>query len=142
MKLQALAAALLIGISASAQTPTYRLTGAEKADSDAVNLLRERVGVSPKGTVEIVIGEAGDKAVKKFASRIPEAAEGFYLSIGPKKVVIAGRDGAGTFYGVQEFLKNPAAATDTAMGSRHWPAWSNRRILRQSMELRGPQESV
>ncbi len=115
MKLQALAAALLIGISASAQTPTYRLTGAEKADSDAVNLLRERVGVSPKGTVEIVIGEAGDKAVKKFASRIPEAAEGFYLSIGPKKVVIAGRDGAGTFYGVQEFLKNPAAATDTAM---------------------------
>jgi len=114
MKFKASALALLICIGASAQTVTYKLTGAEKADADAVSLLRERLAVSPKGSVEIVVGEVGDKAVKKFAGKVPAKAEGFYLSVGPKKVVIAGRDEAGTFYGVQEFLKNPTAPVETA----------------------------
>lgn len=115
MKLLTSVLAIALAASASAQTPVYKLVGDKTADADAVRLLQSSVTVDPKAPVEIIIGEAGDKAVKKYAEQIPAGAEGFYLSIGPKKVVIAGRDEAGTFYGVQEFLKNPTAAVDTAI---------------------------
>lgn len=114
MKLYAIALGLAVAASAAAQNPTYKLTGAKTADGDAVKLLEQSLTLAPKGDVEIIIGEAGDKAVKKYVSLIPRDAEGFYLNVGPKKVVIAGRDGSGTFYGVQEFLKNPLAPVDTA----------------------------
>ncbi len=107
--------AIALAASASAQTPTYKLVGDKTADQDAVRLLNKSINVDSKAPVEIIIGEAGDKAVKKYESQIPTGAEGFYLSVGPKKVVIAGRDNAGTFYGVQEFLKNPTAVVDTAI---------------------------
>lgn len=115
MKLQAIALALTIAAGASAQQTSYKFVGDKTADTDAVNLLRESLTIGPKAPVEIIIGEAGDKAVKKYAAKIPQTAEGFYLSVTPKKVVIAGRDEAGTFYGAQQFLKNPSALTDTAM---------------------------
>lgn len=115
MKVLALSIALVMAAGAAAQNPSYKLSGAEKADNDAVELLRSYLQINPKGNVEIIIGEAGDKAVKKYANLIPDAKDGFYLSVGPKKVVIAGRDEAGTFYGVQQFLKNPAQQVDTAM---------------------------
>lgn len=108
--------ALLGAVAAQAQTVTYKLCGADKADADAVALLKESLPISDKGSVEIIIGEAGDKAVKKFVKQIPAGAEGFYLSTSPKKVVIAGRDEAGTFYGVQEFLQmaDKQAVSETA----------------------------
>ncbi|MCM1310080.1 MAG: beta-N-acetylglucosaminidase domain-containing protein [Bacteroides sp.] len=114
MKFLAAAISLAVALSASAQSLTYKLSGAEKADADAVALLQSNLPISKKGSVEIIIGEAGDKAVKHYADRIPQAAEGYYLSVGPKKVIIAGRDNVGTFYGVQQFLKNPAQPIDTA----------------------------
>lgn len=117
-KSQALVAALALfgSLAMQAQTLTYKLRGADKADADAVALLREALPISSKGNVEIIIGEAGDKAVKKYASQIPAGKEGFYLSTSPKKVVIAGRDEAGTFYGVQEFLQmaDKQAVSETA----------------------------
>ena len=107
LKSKALVAAMVLvgSVVAHAQTVTYKLSGADKADADAVALLQESLPISKKGTVEIIIGEAGDKAVKKYVKSIPAAAEGFYLSTSPKRVVIAGRDEAGTFYGVQQFLQ-------------------------------------
>lgn len=115
MKPSAIALLLAVAATAAAQSPTHKLTGAKTADADAVKLLEQSLNIGPKGAVEIIIGEAGDKAVKKYARQIPAAPEGFYLSIAPKRVVIAGSDEAGTFYGVQEFLKNPTALTDTAI---------------------------
>lgn len=114
MKLHAIALGLLVAASVSAQT-TYKLSGERTADADAVNLLRQSLPIDKKGSIELIVGEVGDKAVKKYAARVPAQAEGYYLSVEPKRVVIAGRDGAGTFYGVQRFLKNPAQRTDTAI---------------------------
>ncbi len=125
MKFKASVLALTAVACVSAQTPIYKIQGAKTADADAVELLCSHLDVAPKGDVEIIVGEAGDKAVRKYASRIPSEAEGFYLSVGPKKVVIAGRDGAGTYYGVREFLKNPAQQVDTAMA----PAISLRGVI-------------
>ncbi len=113
-KLLALAPIAALGIVAAAQAPTYKLKGAETADADAVALLGKHLQIAPEGSVEIIIGEAGDKAVKRYGKKIPSGAESFYLSVEPKKVVIAGRDEAGTFYGVQEFLKNPQQTGEKA----------------------------
>lgn len=89
-------------------TPVY-IEGADKADADAVALLCEKLDgcltPSPQGAVRLLIGEVGDKAVKAYRKQVPAHAEGYLLSVEPDRVVIAGRDGAGTYYGVQTFLK-------------------------------------
>lgn len=90
----------------------YKLTGGEAADPDAVSALLGALKTDGKPTVEIIIGERGDSAVAPYADKIPEAAEGYYLSIAaPNKVVIAGADPTGTFYGVQTFLQLASGAT-------------------------------
>jgi len=81
---------------------SYTITGEADADADAVNLFKKKFGTT-NGTVELVIGERGDAAVAAYESLIPAKAEGYYLEVTAGKVVIAGNDGAGTYYGVQTF---------------------------------------
>ena len=78
---------------------SYTITGEADADIDAINLFKTKFGTTD-GTVELVIGERGDAAVAAYESLIPEKAEGYYLEVTPNKVVIAGNDGSGTYYGV------------------------------------------
>lgn len=50
---------------------------------------------------KVIVGTMGDKAVKKFKKFIPQHAEGYYLNIDKDRIVIAGYDTNGTFYGEQ-----------------------------------------
>ena len=94
------------GSAFCARKAVYKLTGADEADPDAVNALRANLKTDGTPTVEIIIGERGDDAVKNVAEKIPEVAEGYYLNIvSPNRVIIAGADEVGTFYGVQTFLR-------------------------------------
>ena len=81
---------------------TYTITGAGTADTDAVNLFNRSFSTG-NGTVEVIIGERSDEAVAEYADLIPQKSEGYYLAIEGNKVVIAGNDGSGTFYGVQTY---------------------------------------
>lgn len=98
------------------------IEGADKADTDAVALLCEqldgRLTPSPKRAVHLIIGEVGDKAVRPYRKQIPAQREGYYLSIEPDRVVIAGRDESGTYYGVQTFLR----------------AWKQQQVMQCSIE--------
>lgn len=91
------------GAKAFNNTTSYKLAAAD-ADADAVALVNEKLGVGASG-VELVMGEVGDAAVAAYESLVPANAEGYYLKVEPGKVVIAGRDGSGTYYGVQTFLQ-------------------------------------
>lgn len=82
----------------------YTLNGAESADADAVNLFKKKFATAG-GTVDVIIGERGDEAVAAYESLIPQKAEGYYLEVKEGKVVIAGNDGSGTYYGVQTFIQ-------------------------------------
>ncbi|MCM1109900.1 MAG: beta-N-acetylglucosaminidase domain-containing protein [Clostridium sp.] len=106
-----------------------RLSGASDADRDAVAALR-RV-IPDGGKYRITIGERGDKAVKAFASKIPDKAEGYYLSVTPKEIVIAGNDPKGTFYGVQTLLQLIAGSKGelTEVEITDWPGSSNRGVV-------------
>lgn len=82
---------------------TYTIVGEADADVDAVVLFKKKFTLN--GNVELVIGERGDAAVKAYENNIPQKAEGYYLDIKGNRVVIAGNDGSGTFYGVQSFIQ-------------------------------------
>lgn len=56
----------------------------------------------------LTIGERGDRAVRSVANKIPKKAEGYYLRIKDKEIVIAGNDERGTLYGlhtIQQILQ-------------------------------------
>ena len=89
---------------AFSNTATYTFIGEETADDDAVALFKEKFNTE-NGTVQVIIGEKGDEAVAEYESLIPNKAEGYYLAVSNDKVVIAGNDASGTFYGVQTFIQ-------------------------------------
>ena len=81
---------------------SYTITSEADADADAINLFKKNFSTTD-GSVELIIGERGDAAVAAYESLIPAKAEGYYLEVSANKVVIAGNDGSGTYYGVQTF---------------------------------------
>ena len=84
-------------------TVTFKIKGIKTADKDAIALLTKHLKTGKE--IKMTIGEKGDKAVKKYAALIPDKREGYYLSITPEEVIIAGNDESGTYYGVQTFLQ-------------------------------------
>lgn len=108
---------------------TYRLTGSADADADAVNALGRKLTVADAGTVEIVIGEAGDDAVASVSNLIPEYPQGYYLKVEPGKVTIAGRDALGTYYGVQSYLQLAAKAEVPSVEVKDWPRTEVRGVI-------------
>ena len=87
----------------------FNIVGVETADADALNALTAKYDATG-GSIELIIGERGDDAVAAYADQIPSKAEGYFLQVTPERVVIAGNDGNGTFYGVQSFLQVAAQA--------------------------------
>lgn len=80
--------------------------GATLRGSAAEQLL---AGLFPDAAVtadfSVCIGMKGDKSVRKYAARIPKQAEGYYLKIDKKGIVVAGADRRGVFYGVQTLVQ-------------------------------------
>lgn len=97
-------------VAFSTSGATYRLVGADAADADAVRILTENLNITDDGDIEIAIGVKGADAVSAVDSKVPSVAEGYYLSVAPGKVIIAGVDAAGQFYGAQSFLQLAAGA--------------------------------
>ena len=83
---------------------TFTLINRDNADADAVAIFEKKFNIANDG-FEVVIGERGDEAIAEYESLIPEKAEGYYLAVSNDKVIIAGNDDSGTFYGVQTFIQ-------------------------------------
>ena len=84
-------------------TGVYQWNGMNEANPYATEVLKSLLGTgeSTNGGLKIHIGERGDKAVSKYKKFIPAQAEGYFLRISPKEIVLAGYDERGTFYAVQ-----------------------------------------
>lgn len=107
---------------------TYRLTGAEQADAAAVKALQV-LNPTADGAIEVVVGERGDDVVAPWNDKIPTKSEGYYLSVAPGKVVIAGADEAGTFYGVQTFLSMAGQCCVPQVAIADSPAIARRGVI-------------
>lgn len=55
----------------------------------------------PKADFHLTIGVSGDKNISKYRKLIPNRKEAYYLAVGPKGAVVAGRDERGLYYGLQ-----------------------------------------
>lgn len=86
------------------KSQSVKIIGGKEADQDALNLIKENFTESKKG-LKLIIGERGDRSVKKYSEYIPGKNEGYYLRISNDAIVVAGNDEAGTFYGVQTLLQ-------------------------------------
>ena len=86
-------------------TGNYQLNGMNEANPYASKALKTLLGTgeSVKGGIKVYIGERGDKAVSKYKKFIPAQAEGYFVRISPKEIVLAGYDERGTYYAVQTF---------------------------------------
>ena len=109
-------------------TVAYALVGATDADADAVALVNKYL-TTANGTIQLIIGDRGDAAVAEYDSLIPTKAEGYYLSVASDKVVIAGNDAAGTYYGVQTYLQLASQPEVKAVTITDWPAISDRGLV-------------
>ena len=96
--------------------------GADLADADAVRALNALLAQTTFDTdLHIYIGERGAEAVAAYAAQIPEKAEGYYLSVQPGTIVIAGNDGRGTFYAVQSLKQILAQPEVQSVTIQDWP---------------------
>ncbi len=116
------------GGEAFPNTTAFTLTGTDEADTDAVSLLQNKL-TTTGGTVALVIGESGDASVAAYEDKIPAKAEGYYLSVTPTQVVIAGRDGSGTYYGAQTLLQVMSQPNVMQCEVQDWPSVALRGVI-------------
>ncbi|MGP1623595.1 beta-N-acetylglucosaminidase [Bacteroides heparinolyticus] len=81
----------------------YRLWASDSLyGGSALSLLRRLMpGEALKASFRIFVGVKGDKAVREYRNRIPQKPEGYFLKIAKDRMVIAGADERGVYYGVQ-----------------------------------------
>ncbi len=116
------------GEKAFDNTTSFYLTGADAADQDAVALLNAKLTIGTTG-VEIVLGEKDDVVVAAYAAEIPQRSEAYFLKVEEGKVVIAGYDGAGTYYGVQSFLQILKSQEVMSVTIKDFPSVAERGII-------------
>ena len=107
---------------------SYTLVGDADADADAVALLAKHF-TTTGGAVTLTIGERGDAAVAEYESLIPAKSEGYYLSVAGDKVVIAGNDEIGTYYGVQTYLQVAAQPEVYGVTISDYPSVGDRGLV-------------
>ena len=113
---------------AFANSAGYVINGEESADVDAVALLKKNFNTGNDG-VALVIGERGDAAVAEYEELIPQKPEGYYLLVAADKVVIAGNDGSGTYYGVQTFIQLASQPEVMEVAVTDYPSVSERGLV-------------
>ena len=81
----------------------YRLHAGSSVDGQpALSLLNALLpGETSKADFHIYIGTTADKEMKKYRNRIPEKADGYFLKIEKDRIIIAGADKRGAYYGLQ-----------------------------------------
>lgn len=85
----------------------WAITADAGRHQDVVRLLQQAEGAKAggaKATFKLTIGVKGDKAVKKYAKKIPVKAEGYYLEVTPKGAVLAAADEVGLFWAAQTWM--------------------------------------
>ena len=85
----------------------WAITADAGRHQDVVRLLQQAEGAKAggaKATFKLTIGVKGDKAVKKYAKKIPAKAEGYYLEVTPKGAVLAAADEVGLFWAAQTWM--------------------------------------
>lgn len=103
---------------------TYQLLGSEEANVHAVKSLKGLLKGQPqsKSRFSVYLGEKGDKAVRKFANRVPNYPEGYYLLVDENQIVAVGNDERGTYYALQTLTQLLQADSLPQIEIKDYPA--------------------
>ena len=74
-----------------------------------------------KADFKVTLGVRGEGKVSKYKKNIPAKAEGYFMKVTEKEVIIAGNDEKGLFYGVQTLLGMMAEGKLEACTITDWP---------------------
>lgn len=103
------------------QAWTLKVDAARQQSIALTALQQLPVKADAKVPFTLTMGVKGDKSVKKFAKQIPSHAEGYYMEITNKGIVIAGADEMGLYYGVQTLLGMAAEGKLECCAVKDWP---------------------
>lgn len=81
----------------------YRLYAGRSVNGQpALSLLNTLLpGETSEADFQIYVGTKTDKEIKQYRKRIPEKADGYFLKIDKNRIVVAGADRRGAYYGLQ-----------------------------------------
>ncbi len=105
----------------------YRITGTPSATVQT--LLDKNFEKGADAAVEIIVGKAGDEAIEQWIDKIPDQPEGYYLNVTPDKIIVAGRDDSGTYYGIQSLLQVVSQPEVMSVTVTDWPMTSVRGVI-------------
>lgn len=94
---------------------------ASRRTSLAAKLLAQGATVDAKARFKVTMGVCGDKTVKRFADRIPDHGEGYYLKVTADGAVIAANDEQGLHYGARTLLASMAKGKVETGEVSDWP---------------------
>ena len=86
-------------------------------------------GGSVAATTRIVAGVRGDKTLRRWEKKIPRQAEGYYLSVTPEAIVVAGADSAGLFYARQTLSQLREGDSVARAEVTDWPVMPERGVI-------------
>lgn len=106
-------------------------------------IVADKAGKARK--IELFVGSRNHPSVKRYASKIPHKKEGYYLLVDEKKIVVAGYDERGTYYGLRtleqllalpelplgEIIDYPDLADRGVVEGFYGTPWSHEKRLRQ-----------
>lgn len=95
----------------------------QRQNSYAIAALAE-IGVekvAKSSNFRITLGVVGDRSVSKFRKLVPQHEEGYYMAVGPKGIVVVGRDERGLYYGVQTLRDMMAKGQLETCTIQDWP---------------------
>ena len=122
---------LQYGEGTLALTAMPEISGDVEALGLAVDCLRSFLPdtVASGKAVRLIVGKQGDKAVRKYAKRIPPHAEGYYLKVEGEQIVIAGKDERGVLYGVRTLGQLLRDGRLPAVEITDWPEIAYRGVV-------------
>ena len=109
-----------------------KIVGEKTADPAALDDLQTffKWYDSGKRQTVYVIGKRGEKSVRAYEDKIPQVAGGYYIKIEPRRVVIAGHDAAGEYYGARGFMALMEEQGVLHCGEiRDWPSMPERGVI-------------
>lgn len=95
----------------------------QRQNSYAIAALAE-IGVekvAKSSNFRVTLGVVGDRSVSKFRKLVPQHEEGYYMAVGPKGIVVVGRDERGLYYGVQTLRDMMAKGQLETCTIQDWP---------------------
>lgn len=109
----------------------FLLNGIHETDS-ANRRLAESLLPAPakhKSYWRLTVGERGDRSVRSYTKKIPQRAEGYYLAVRDKEIIVAGHDERGTHYGLRTLKQLLEKEELQNMEITDWPDVAMRGIV-------------